>query len=238
MSLRLFLLRHAETDWNRERRYQGWQDIPLCEAGRIQAEAAARRLSGSRLAAVWSSPQQRARDTAAAIASPHGLEVHTHEAFKEMGFGPWEGLTVDEARARFPDSYQAWTEAPHVATWPGAESLAQVRGRVLDHRAQGSADAAAHGRQDLPARRGGAEARRRGAAVRRLPEVGVPRDRDVRLRIFRRALAGDGCGAAGADVQARGPRERPLARAPRGRDAADRASKRPLSRSTSLNIRS
>ncbi len=131
MSLRLFLLRHAETDWNRERRYQGWQDIPLCEAGRIQAEAAARRLSGARLAAVWSSPQQRARDTAAAIASPHGLEVHTHEAFKEMGFGPWEGLTVDEARARFPDSYQAWTEAPHVATWPGAESLAQVRARVL-----------------------------------------------------------------------------------------------------------
>jgi phosphoserine phosphatase len=131
MSLRLFLLRHAETDWNRERRYQGWQDIPLCEAGRVQAEAAARRLSGSRLAAVWSSPQQRARDTAAAIASPHGLEVHTHEAFKEMGFGPWEGLTVDEARARFPDAYQAWDETPHVATWPGAESLVQVQARVL-----------------------------------------------------------------------------------------------------------
>jgi broad specificity phosphatase PhoE len=131
MSLRLLLLRHAETDWNRERRYQGWKDIPLCEAGRIQAEAAARLLSGSRLAAVWSSPQQRARDTAAAIAAPHGLEVHTDEAFKEMGFGPWEGLTVDEARARFPDAYHVWAETPHLASWSGAESLAEVRARVL-----------------------------------------------------------------------------------------------------------
>ena len=131
MSLRLLLLRHAETDWNRERRYQGWQDIPLCEPGRIQAEAAARLLSASRLAAVWSSPQQRARDTAAAIASPHGLEVHTDEAFKEMGFGPWEGLTVDEVRARFPDASRAWAETPHLASWSGAESLAQVRARVL-----------------------------------------------------------------------------------------------------------
>lgn len=131
MSLRLLLLRHAETDWNRERRYQGWQDIPLCEAGRIQAEAAARLLSVTRLAAVWSSPQRRARDTAAAIASPHGLEVHTDEAFKEMGFGLWEGLTVDEVRARFPDASRAWAETPHLASWSGAESLAQVRARVL-----------------------------------------------------------------------------------------------------------
>lgn len=131
MSLRLLLVRHAETDWNRERRYQGWTDTPLSEAGRVQAEAAARRLAGSRLAAVWSSPLRRARDTAAAIAVPHGLEIHTDDAFKEMRFGPWEGLTVDEVRARFPEPSRAWAETPQLASWSGAETLAQVRARVL-----------------------------------------------------------------------------------------------------------
>ncbi len=131
MSLRLLLLRHAETDWNRERRYQGWTDTPLSAAGLGQAEAAARLLAGSRLGAVWASPLRRARDTAAAIAAPHGLEVQTDPAFREMGFGPWEGLTVSEASARFPDEYRAWIETPHLASWLGAETLAQVRERVL-----------------------------------------------------------------------------------------------------------
>ena len=131
MSLRLLLLRHAETDWNRERRYQGWTDTSLSAAGHAQAEAAARLLSGSRLGAVWASPLRRARDTAAAIAAPHGLEVQTDPAFREMGFGPWEGLTVSEVSARFPDAYRIWIEAPHRASWSGAETLAEVRERVL-----------------------------------------------------------------------------------------------------------
>jgi len=131
MSLRLLLLRHAETDWNRERRYQGWTDTPLSAAGLGQAEAAARLLAGSRLGAVWASPLRRARDTAAVIAAPHGLEVQTDPAFREMRFGPWEGLTASEARARFPDEYRAWVETPHLARWTGAETLAEVRERVL-----------------------------------------------------------------------------------------------------------
>jgi broad specificity phosphatase PhoE len=136
MSLRLLLVRHAETDWTGQRRYQGWRDTPLSEAGRLQAEAVGRRLAGSRLGAVWSSPLRRARDTAAAIAAPHGLEVHTDEAFKEMRFGPWEGLTVEEVQARFPEAARLWAEAPHLAVWAGAETLADVRARVVAGLAQ------------------------------------------------------------------------------------------------------
>lgn len=131
MSLRILLLRHAETDWNRQRRYQGWKDTPLSPTGRTQAEAAARLLAGSSIAAVWSSPLRRARDTAAAIAAPHRLPVRTSEAFKEMGFGAWEGLTVDEVRERFPAHHRAWLDAPHEASWPGGESLTEVRERAL-----------------------------------------------------------------------------------------------------------
>jgi broad specificity phosphatase PhoE len=129
--MRMLLLRHAETDWNRARRFQGWQDSPLSAPGREQAEAAARLLAAAPLAAVWSSPLGRARETAALIAAPHRLPVREAEAFKEMGFGEWEGLTRDEVQARFPEALQAWAEAPHEAAWPGRESLAAVRARAL-----------------------------------------------------------------------------------------------------------
>jgi alpha-ribazole phosphatase len=132
MSLRLLLLRHAETDWNRERRYQGWTDTDLSDVGRAQAEAAGRLLARQSLAAVWSSPLRRARETAAAIASAHGLVVKESAAFMEMGFGGWEGLTTAEVRTRFPGEHQIWRDTPHLAARAGGETLDEVRRRVLD----------------------------------------------------------------------------------------------------------
>jgi broad specificity phosphatase PhoE len=129
--MRMLLLRHAETDWNRERRFQGWRDTPLSATGREQAESAARLLAASPLAAVWSSPLGRARETAEIIAAPHKLIVRESEAFKEMGFGEWEGLTWEDVRARFPEAHRAWAETPHAAGWPGAETLDVVRTRAL-----------------------------------------------------------------------------------------------------------
>jgi broad specificity phosphatase PhoE len=131
MALRLFLLRHAQTVWNQERRYQGWQDPPLSEAGQAQARATAAALAGTPLQAVYASPLRRARETAAAVARPHGLAVRLHEGFKEMGFGLWEGRSVEEARALDAERYQAWIETPHLATPPGGEGLGEVQQRVL-----------------------------------------------------------------------------------------------------------
>jgi len=129
--MRMLLLRHAETDWNRERRFQGGRDVPLSATGREQAESAARLLAATPLDAVWSSPLARARDTAAIIAAPHDLAVQEAAAFREMGFGEWEGLTRDEVRERFADAHRAWVETPQEAIWPGAETLAAVRTRAL-----------------------------------------------------------------------------------------------------------
>jgi broad specificity phosphatase PhoE len=131
MALRLFLVRHAETAWNRERRYQGWTDLPLTEAGRAQAEAAARALAEPPLAAVYSSPLQRALATAAVIAAPHGIQTILDPSFKEMRLGQWEGLTAAEVRERHPDLHRAWAESPHLATLPGGEPLEDVKRRVL-----------------------------------------------------------------------------------------------------------
>jgi broad specificity phosphatase PhoE len=129
--MRMLLLRHAETEWNRDRRFQGWRDSALTPTGREQAQSAARLLAATPVAAVWSSPLGRARETAAAIAGPHALPVREAEAFKEMGLGAWEGLTRDEVEARFPDELRAWAETPHLAAWPGVEPLAAVRARAL-----------------------------------------------------------------------------------------------------------
>ena len=131
MALRLLLLRHGESAWNRERRYQGWTDTPLSPEGLVQAEAAARELKEHAFAAVYASPLRRARDTAAAIAAPHGLPVETDPAFKELGFGRWEGLTLDEARARDAALFEGWVKTPHLVSPPEGESLTQARERVL-----------------------------------------------------------------------------------------------------------
>lgn len=131
MAMRLLVVRHAETDWNRERRYQGWSDRPLSPTGRVQAEAVASALAGTALGAVYASPLRRAMETAAAIAGRHGRPVTPHGGFKEMGFGRWEGLTTEEARAVEPALYQAWLDTPHLVTAPDGESLIAVRERVV-----------------------------------------------------------------------------------------------------------
>ena len=129
--MRLFLLRHAQSAWNRERRYQGWTDSALTDLGRSQAEAAGKALAAEPLVAVYASTLTRARDTAAAIAAPHGLPVHEDADFREMAFGTWEGRTLDEVRAEDPESYRVWAETPELFTAPGGETLADVRIRVL-----------------------------------------------------------------------------------------------------------
>jgi broad specificity phosphatase PhoE len=131
MALRLVLVRHARTDWNRDRRLEGWHDVPLSDEGRAQAEAVGRALADRPPAAVYSSPLRRALDTAAAIAAPHRLEVQADVAFTEMGFGRWEGLLAPEIEGRDPHQYRLWVEAPAEAAPPGGERLADVRRRVL-----------------------------------------------------------------------------------------------------------
>jgi probable phosphoglycerate mutase len=131
MALRLFLIRHAQTVWNRDRRYQGWQDSPLSEVGRAQAEAVGRALTKEPLKAVYASTLGRARETAEAIAAHHGLVVRLDPDFREMGFGEWEGRAFDDCKAQDPDRYRLWADEPHRFVPPGGETLEDVRTRVL-----------------------------------------------------------------------------------------------------------
>jgi broad specificity phosphatase PhoE len=129
-SLRLFVVRHGETQWSRERRFAGSRDIPLTDAGRLQCEAVAQALTGEPITAVSASPLERSRTSAEVIAKPHRLAVTIEDAFREMAFGAWEGMTREEAQASTPDLYALWRDAPDRAVPPGGEPVAAVAARV------------------------------------------------------------------------------------------------------------
>jgi broad specificity phosphatase PhoE len=127
---RLFAVRHGGTEYSRERRFAGARDIPLTTEGRLQAEAAAQALAGTAVAAVYTSPLERARVSAELVAKPHRLEPRVEPAFREMAFGAWEGLTRDDLTARFPSEAATWRATPHLLTPPGGEPLGDVAARV------------------------------------------------------------------------------------------------------------
>jgi broad specificity phosphatase PhoE/ribonuclease HI len=128
---RLLLLRHGQTELSVERRYSGRGNPALTELGRNQADAAARYL-GRRggVAAVVSSPLQRAYDTAWAAAKALGLDVTVDDDLIETDFGDWEGLTFGEAAQRDPGLHGQWLRDTSVAPPGGGESFDVVANRV------------------------------------------------------------------------------------------------------------
>jgi broad specificity phosphatase PhoE len=108
--LHLMLVRHGETDWNAQRRYQGQSDVPLSVLGRRQAELVAGRLAGKEINAMYASDLKRALDTARVIAEKSGLKVFPEPRLRELKFGVLEGLTFDEAQERYPDMIAAWLD--------------------------------------------------------------------------------------------------------------------------------
>jgi probable phosphoglycerate mutase len=102
----ILIVRHGETDWNRDGRWQGHSDTPLNERGREQARELAASLDG--VDAVYASDLARARETAEIVAERVGLQVHLDARLRERGFGGWEGLTAEEIESRFADQHRRW----------------------------------------------------------------------------------------------------------------------------------
>jgi phosphoserine phosphatase len=125
----ILLARHGESDWNRDRRWQGHADRPLTDLGREQARALADRLAATDLDAVYSSDLERARETAAIIAEPHRLPVRELSDLREVDVGSWSGLTRAEAEERFPDAFRRWTEGEE--GWADGETYEQLSERVV-----------------------------------------------------------------------------------------------------------
>lgn len=135
--MRLIIVRHGESEWNRIHRYQGQLDAPLSDLGLRQAEALATRLKGEQLGQIYSSPLQRAARTAEAIAVHHPeVPFAFSDALLEIHHGEWQGKFADEILAGYAEGLREWREHPTRSQMPGGESFSNVLKRTLDFREQ------------------------------------------------------------------------------------------------------
>ncbi|MDY6892259.1 MAG: histidine phosphatase family protein [Chloroflexota bacterium] len=128
---RFILVRHGQTEWNRVERFRGRADLSLDETGLRQALAAALKLKDCDIAAIYSSPLKRARETASVIARQLGIPVTLEEGLIDIDFGSWQGLSPEEAAQQDKALYSKWLEYPHQVRFPQGESLEDVRQRVV-----------------------------------------------------------------------------------------------------------
>jgi alpha-ribazole phosphatase len=132
MRTSIWLVRHGQTQLNKERRYQGAVESPLTLYGRLQTEALARRLRRTPFTVAIASPSERARLTAEAIVAGRGVPLLSDARWAETRHGRWEGLTYAQARERFPEEVSRRFADPLSGRAQGGESLAEVQDRVLD----------------------------------------------------------------------------------------------------------
>jgi probable phosphoglycerate mutase len=131
MMTTIILWRHGNTDWNNNGRIQGQLDVPLNERGMVEAQGAAGRLALLKPDLLVSSDSGRAVQTAAALTQFLDLRIERDARLRERSFGPWEGLTIDEVRERFPSSFDRWRAGEPVPE-DGLESTSDLGKRVAE----------------------------------------------------------------------------------------------------------
>lgn len=124
-------IRHGETDWNRQQRFQGQIDVPLNDLGQTQARRLGARLAEEPAEHLICSDLQRAQQTAAPLAAAWQAAPVLLEGLREQCFGVLEGLDVPTIKAQHPDLWLQWLEQRADFALPGGESLQQFHARVM-----------------------------------------------------------------------------------------------------------
>jgi probable phosphoglycerate mutase len=128
---RLLLVRHGETEWNRQKRFQGQIDVPLNNNGHAQARRASEFLAKVKIDKAFSSPMLRPKDTALEILSKHpNIQLELFDELKEISHGLWEGKFEHEIEAEFAGQLALWQSQPETVQMPEGENLQQVWDRV------------------------------------------------------------------------------------------------------------
>ncbi len=127
----LLLVRHGETDWNIQGRFQGQSDPPLNERGLAQARALALALAGEEVAAVYTSDLQRARQTAEILAQSLEAPLRVDPRLREIHQGAWEGMVMEDIRRGYPEEFERRAADPLASVPPGGESVRRVQERAL-----------------------------------------------------------------------------------------------------------
>lgn len=129
---RLLLVRHGETEWNRQGKFQGQIDIPLNDNGRSQAAKAGEFLQDVAVDFAFSSTMSRPKETAEIILKHHaGIDLQLLDGLREISHGTWEGKFESEIEAGFPGELERWRNVPAEVQMPEGENLQQVHERAV-----------------------------------------------------------------------------------------------------------
>jgi broad specificity phosphatase PhoE len=129
--MKIVLVRHGHVEGISPERFRGREDLPLTSLGRKQASATAERVASSfRPVAIYSSPLRRALETANPIAKLCSVPVQPMDAFCDIDYGDWQGLTPQEVAQRWPDELALWYRRPQLVSLPHGESLPDVFARM------------------------------------------------------------------------------------------------------------
>lgn len=130
--IRIILVRHGETEWNQQQRFQGWTDTSLNLEGRRQASDVAEFLKSVKIDYAFGSPLIRAKETASIILKHHrSTSLNLFDGFKEIHYGEWQGMLKAEVALVYPEKFRQWYSKPSRVNKPGGESLKQFFQRVI-----------------------------------------------------------------------------------------------------------
>ena len=125
--MRLILVRHGETEWNRQRRVQGLSNLALNDTGKKQAEALGRALRNEKVGAIYSSPLRRAQETARAIRRFHKVDVEILDGLKELDVGDVDGMTYEDMKIHHGEFFVRWMTDFTSVRLPGGGFLPELR---------------------------------------------------------------------------------------------------------------
>lgn len=132
MTTTIYITRHGQTEWNVEKRMQGWSDSPLTELGIQQAKWLEERLKDTKLDVIYSSPINRALSTANIVNGKRNIPLYTDSRLREINMGIWEGLTQDEIEKLYSKELYNFWNAPKLYKPYSGETFFQVRQRTKE----------------------------------------------------------------------------------------------------------
>lgn len=130
--LTFYITRHGETEWNTQKRMQGWSDSELTANGISNAVSLGNRMKAIELDAIYASPSKRTFSTANLIKGSREIPIILDENLREINMGVWEGQTFSDIEQKYPIEYDAFWNTPHLYKSLNGESFAMLHKRVLN----------------------------------------------------------------------------------------------------------
>ena len=130
MANTFYIVRHGQTNWNILGKTQGHGNSDLTQKGENQAFELAKSIKEYPIDYIYSSDLGRAVQTSQIISNEIGIKVNKTQALREMGFGDWEGLLIDEIKKNHAKTYEIWRNQPHLVNIPNGENLHIIKDRV------------------------------------------------------------------------------------------------------------